>query len=75
MFDQHIRQTVKAHNASQVRFPINLGPINKNLSDFSKRPNMLLRSQLKPVQRPAEGKPISIKEVIESQLIELISDK
>ncbi len=59
MFDQHIKQTVKIQNSNQSKFPINLGPLNRNFYDHSKKP-MLLRSQLKPVQKQAEVKPISI---------------
>lgn len=60
MFDQHIKQTIKIQQSSnQNKFPLNLGPINRNPHDQSKKP-MLLRSQLRPVQKQADVKPISI---------------
>ena len=73
MFDQHVKQTVKIHNSNQAKFPLNLGALNRNFYDHSKKP-MLLRSQLKPPQKQAEVKPISIAEVLQYRKIEIISD-
>jgi hypothetical protein len=76
MFDQHIKVSVKMHNnENQPKFPINLAPLNRNLSDQFRKPNMLLRSRLKPVQKPAEVVPALTKEVVENNNTDLVSAK